>query len=169
MQAWIRRPQTWPMRRRPDTAPSGSTSARVLLDPSTEDSQLGQTVNNYGLLGGDRLSMAQGRIAGDRQSSGSGDRGAGILCSADAERRALYPRRQLSSLAEGDAGDAGGRAGAFSSRPSRFRCRRAKSRWARTECFRWPEARWPRWASSHFPPARNSRRRAPIVTLRRAE
>ena len=32
----------------------------VLLGPDALDSQLGETVNNYGLLGGDRLSMAQG-------------------------------------------------------------------------------------------------------------
>ncbi len=34
----------------------------VLLGPDALDSQLGQTVNNYGLLGGDRLSMAQGAL-----------------------------------------------------------------------------------------------------------
>ena len=34
----------------------------VLLGPDAFDSQLGQTVNNYGLLGGDQLSMAQGAI-----------------------------------------------------------------------------------------------------------
>jgi flagellar basal-body rod protein FlgF/flagellar basal-body rod protein FlgG len=34
----------------------------VLLGPDAMDSQLGQTVNNYGLLGGDRLSMAQGAL-----------------------------------------------------------------------------------------------------------
>ncbi len=34
----------------------------VLLGPDAYDSQLGQTVNNYGLLGGDRLSMTQGAI-----------------------------------------------------------------------------------------------------------
>jgi flagellar basal-body rod protein FlgF/flagellar basal-body rod protein FlgG len=34
----------------------------VLLGPDAQDSQLGQTVNNYGLLGGDRLSMAQGAL-----------------------------------------------------------------------------------------------------------
>jgi flagellar basal-body rod protein FlgF len=34
----------------------------VLLGPDALDSQLGQTVNNYGLLGGDRLSMAQGTL-----------------------------------------------------------------------------------------------------------
>ena len=34
----------------------------VLLGPDAFDSQLGQTVNNYGLLGGDMLSMAQGAI-----------------------------------------------------------------------------------------------------------
>ncbi|MGB0066297.1 MAG: flagellar hook basal-body protein [Terracidiphilus sp.] len=34
----------------------------VLLGPDGADSQLGETVNNYGLLGGDRLSMAQGAL-----------------------------------------------------------------------------------------------------------
>ena len=34
----------------------------VLLGPDALDSQLGHTVNNYGLLGGDRLSMAQGAL-----------------------------------------------------------------------------------------------------------
>jgi flagellar basal-body rod protein FlgF len=34
----------------------------VLLGPDATDSQLGGTVNNYGLLGGDRLSLAQGAL-----------------------------------------------------------------------------------------------------------
>jgi len=34
----------------------------VLLGPDALDSQLGRTVNNFGLLGGDRLSMAQGEL-----------------------------------------------------------------------------------------------------------
>jgi flagellar basal-body rod protein FlgF len=34
----------------------------ALLGPDARDSQLGETVNNYGLLGGDRLSMAQGAL-----------------------------------------------------------------------------------------------------------
>ncbi len=34
----------------------------VLLGPDGEDSQLGQTVNNFGVLGGDHLSMAQGEL-----------------------------------------------------------------------------------------------------------
>jgi flagellar basal-body rod protein FlgF/flagellar basal-body rod protein FlgG len=34
----------------------------ALLGPDALDSQLGHTVNNYGLLGGDRLSMAQGAL-----------------------------------------------------------------------------------------------------------
>jgi flagellar basal-body rod protein FlgF len=34
----------------------------VLLGPDALDSQLGHAVNNYGLLGGDRLSMAQGSL-----------------------------------------------------------------------------------------------------------
>jgi flagellar basal-body rod protein FlgF len=34
----------------------------VVLGPDGADSQLGATVNNYGLLGGDRLSMAQGAL-----------------------------------------------------------------------------------------------------------
>ena len=34
----------------------------VLLGPDALNSQLGQTVNNFGLLGGDRLSLAQGAL-----------------------------------------------------------------------------------------------------------
>jgi len=34
----------------------------VLLGPDAQDSQLGRTLNNYGLLGGDRLSQAQGAL-----------------------------------------------------------------------------------------------------------
>ncbi len=34
----------------------------VLLGPDALDSQLGRTVNNYGLLGGDQLSMTQGAL-----------------------------------------------------------------------------------------------------------
>ena len=41
---------------------SASSSAPSLLGPDAADSQLGATVNNYGLLGGDRLSMAQGAL-----------------------------------------------------------------------------------------------------------
>ena len=57
----IRRPQTSPIRRPLVTAPSGNTSVR-LVGPNGGDSQLGQAVNRYGLLGGDRLSMAQGPL-----------------------------------------------------------------------------------------------------------
>jgi flagellar basal-body rod protein FlgF len=35
----------------------------TLLGPDALDSQLGETVNNYGLLGGDRLSLTQGALA----------------------------------------------------------------------------------------------------------
>jgi flagellar basal-body rod protein FlgF/flagellar basal-body rod protein FlgG len=35
----------------------------ALLGPDALDSQLGHTVNNFGLLGGDRLSMAQGALS----------------------------------------------------------------------------------------------------------
>jgi flagellar basal-body rod protein FlgF/flagellar basal-body rod protein FlgG len=34
----------------------------VLLGPDAQDSQLGQTVNNFGILGGDRLNLKQGAI-----------------------------------------------------------------------------------------------------------
>ncbi len=34
----------------------------VLLGPDALDSQLGETVNNYGLLGGDQLNLAQGAL-----------------------------------------------------------------------------------------------------------
>lgn len=39
----------------------------ALLGPDSVDSQLGRTVNNFGLLGGDQLSMAQGAL----QASGN--------------------------------------------------------------------------------------------------
>jgi flagellar basal-body rod protein FlgF/flagellar basal-body rod protein FlgG len=34
----------------------------ALMGPEAQDSQLGQTVNNFGLLGGDRLNLSQGAI-----------------------------------------------------------------------------------------------------------
>ena len=34
----------------------------VLLGPDGENSQVGQAVNSYGMLGGDRLSLAQGPL-----------------------------------------------------------------------------------------------------------
>jgi flagellar basal-body rod protein FlgF/flagellar basal-body rod protein FlgG len=34
----------------------------ALIGPDSEDSQLGHTVNNYGLLGGDRLNLGQGAL-----------------------------------------------------------------------------------------------------------
>ena len=34
----------------------------VLMGPDAQDSQLGHTVNNYGLIGGDRLNMSQGAL-----------------------------------------------------------------------------------------------------------
>ncbi len=34
----------------------------VLLGPNAHDSQLGRTLNNYGLLGGDRLNLGQGTV-----------------------------------------------------------------------------------------------------------
>jgi flagellar basal-body rod protein FlgF/flagellar basal-body rod protein FlgG len=34
----------------------------ALLGPDAQDSQLGRTVNNYGLLGGDRINLSQGAI-----------------------------------------------------------------------------------------------------------
>jgi flagellar basal-body rod protein FlgF/flagellar basal-body rod protein FlgG len=34
----------------------------VLMGPDAQNSQLGQTVNNFGLIGGDRLNMGQGAI-----------------------------------------------------------------------------------------------------------
>ncbi len=34
----------------------------VLMGPDAQDSQLGRTVNNYGLIGGDRLNLGQGAL-----------------------------------------------------------------------------------------------------------
>ncbi len=35
----------------------------VLLGPDAADSQLGRTVNNFGLIGGDRLNLGQGALS----------------------------------------------------------------------------------------------------------
>ena len=59
----------------------------VLLGPDALDSQLGETVNNYGLLGGDRLSMAQGALEPTGNPLDLAIEGQGFFYGADAERR----------------------------------------------------------------------------------
>ena len=90
----------------------------VLLGPDAADSQLGETVNNYGLLGGDRLSMAQGALQQTGNPLDLAIEGQGFFHGADAQRPALHARRQLSSRAERATGDRGRRAGAFGGRPA---------------------------------------------------
>ena len=71
----------------------------VLLGPDALDSQLGRTVNNFGLLGGDRLELDQGALTADRQSARPGHRGRGLLPGPDRQRPALHPRWRLPPLA----------------------------------------------------------------------
>ncbi len=99
----------------------------VMLDEAGMGSQLGQTVNNYGLLGGDQLSMGQGPLQATGNPLDLAIEGQGFFAIQTQEWGALYPRREFSSLADGDAGDGRGRAGALRWRASRCRCRRARS------------------------------------------
>ena len=124
----------------------------VLLGPDAGDSQLGRTVNNYGLLGGDQPEHGAGRARGNRQSSRSGDRRPGIFCGADAERRPLHARRQFSSGAERTVGDPGRRGGAFgdgSAYPDSAGRGRGGGR-RRNFGGGWRRSR--KWAFSPFPP-----------------
>ena len=76
----------------------------VLLGPDGQNSQLGQTVNNFGVLGGERLSMAQGELERTGNPPGSCHPGSWILSGTDAQRPAVHPRWRLSSLSKWIAG-----------------------------------------------------------------
>ena len=52
----------------------------VLLGPDALDSQLGRTVNNYGLLGGDHLSLAQGALEQTGNQLDLAIEGQGFFC-----------------------------------------------------------------------------------------
>ena len=97
---WTPRPPTWPMRRRRATGPSASSSAPCCWGPMRLDSQLGETVNNYGLLGGDRLSMAQGALQQTGNPLDLAIEGQGFFMVQTPNGLALYARRQLSPRAE---------------------------------------------------------------------
>ena len=54
-------------------------------------SQLGQTVNNYGLLGGDRLNLGQGALQQTGNPLDLAIEGQGFFQIQTAQRCALYP------------------------------------------------------------------------------
>ena len=137
----------------------------VLLGPDALDSQLGETVNNYGLLGGDRLSMAQGALQQTGNPLDLAIEGQGFFMVQTPNglrytRDGSFHRAQNGQLVT----EAGEPVLSAAGQPIPFL--RARSRWAPTARFRWPAARWPRWASSRFPRAPNSRPRAPTATWR---
>ena len=82
------------------------------------DSQLGQTVNNYGLLGGDRLNMGQGALQQTGNPLDLAIEGEGFFQVQTPQRAALHARWRLSSHAERATGDSGGRSGALGDRPA---------------------------------------------------
>ncbi len=69
----------------------------VLLGAEAQDSQLGRTVNNFGLLGGDRLKHGPGRAPADRQSARSGHRRRGLFSGADRPTVCVTPATAAST------------------------------------------------------------------------
>ena len=90
----------------------------VLLGPDAVDSQLGETVNNYGLLGGDRLSMAQGALEQTGNPLDLAIEGQGFFMVETPNGVALHAGRQLSPRPERTIGDQARRAGAVGNRPA---------------------------------------------------
>ena len=72
----------------------------ALLGPGAADSQLGRTVNNYGLLGGDRLSMTQGPLQKTGNPFDLAIEGEGFFQIQAAQRPPLHAGWQLSPFAD---------------------------------------------------------------------
>jgi flagellar basal-body rod protein FlgF/flagellar basal-body rod protein FlgG len=113
----------------------------VLLGPDGADSQLGETVNNYGLLGGDRLSMAQGALVETGNPLDLAIEGQGFFM-VQTPNGPRYTRDGSFHRTPN-----GQRA-----RPSRFR--RVRSLWASMDRSQWPAVWWGVSVSSIFPPER---------------
>ena len=104
------------MRRRQGIAPSESSSARRCSGRMQWIRNLGETVNNFGLLGGDRLSLAQGALEPTGNPLDLAIEGQGFFMVQTPNGPALYARRQLSSRAERPTRNPGRRAGALRGR-----------------------------------------------------
>ena len=90
----------------------------ALLGPDAADSQLGETVNNYGLLGGDRLSMAQGALEPTGNPLDLAIEGQGFFM-VQTPNGPRYTRDGSFHRAQnGQLGHAGRRAGAFRGGPA---------------------------------------------------
>jgi len=113
----------------------------VLLGPDAMDSQLGQTVNNYGLLGGDQLNLSQGALEQtgnplDLAIQGQGFFEVQTLNGLRYTRNGSFHRTPDGMLvtATGEA--------VLSAAGKRFPFRRAMSRWAAMGWSRWLAAWW---------------------------
>jgi len=124
----------------------------ALLGPESANSQLGRTVNNYGVLGGDMLNMGQGAISQtgnpldlrgrdffrSRAQTGFATRGTGVFTAPS--RGSWSPLLEI----------------LYFPPPARpFRFLPGKSRLAPMVCSRWQAAPWQRSGYTHFRPRRS--------------
>ena len=140
----------------------------VLLGPDAADSQLGATVNNYGLLGGDQLSMAQGALEPTGNPLDLAIEGQGFFMVQTANglrytRDGSFHRSQSGQLVT-----AGGRAGALGGRPADSDSAGRGLGGRRRRAFG-GRRRGRTVGVFTFPAGPNSRRKAPTATLRRRE
>jgi flagellar basal-body rod protein FlgF/flagellar basal-body rod protein FlgG len=91
----------------------------ALLGPDALDSQLGRTVNNFGLLGGDELSMAQGAL----QQTGK------LLMASVIHGTAVFTGHRTANWLQRPVSRCCRRPG------NKFLSLRAKYRWAPMVCF----------------------------------
>ena len=127
----------------------------VLLGPDAQDSQLGQTVNNFGLLGGDRLNLSQGALEQTGNPLDLAIEGEGFF-QVQTPNGPRYTRDGgFHRTPQRTTGDGSRRSGAVVDRPADSRSSGRRSRWAWMARSRWPAAWWPRWACLPFPKARS--------------
>ena len=112
----------------------------VVLGADAADSQLGQTVNNYGLLGGDRLSMAQGALQQTGNPLDLAIEGQGFFAVRRPMARAIRATAVFIVLRKG-CSSRQRMSQCCPPQASPLRCLRAKSRSARTACSQWQAGR----------------------------
>ena len=103
------------MRGRVAFARSGTTFGACLLEGSIEILRRwlagGESVNGFGVLGGNRLDLGQGQLDGDGQSTGSGVEGQGFFAMQTRNGLTLYEGWSVYTLCDGVSADESGRAG----------------------------------------------------------
>ena len=90
----------------------------VFLGPDALDSQLGRTVNNFGLLGGDRLSMTQGALSATGNALDLAIQGDGFFQILHRKRDPLHQGRRFSPLSGRPVGHSCRRAGSLREWPA---------------------------------------------------